>query len=73
MWGKIFSPVVCRREFVIWLLCLVVASVVGIVFAIKYATPWQELLASVGSVIVESLLIYGLVLLFRVVWRLLGF
>lgn len=73
MWSKIFSPALCRRELSIWVVCLLLSFVVNLAIIAKYAAPWQEIFTSLGRVVVESLLIYGLVLLLRIAWRIIGY
>lgn len=73
MWSKIFSPAVCRRELSIWAVCLLLSLAVSIFTIIKYTAPWQEIFTSLGSVIIESLLMYGLILLLRIAWRIIGY
>lgn len=69
MWSKIFPPAVCRRELSIWAVCLLLSFVINLAMIAKYAAPWQEIFTSLGGVVVESLLIYGLIFLLRIAWR----
>ena len=73
MWSNIFSRAVYLRELSIWLACFMLSFAVSLFIIIKYAAPWQEIFSSLGSVVVESLLMYGLVLILRVAWRLLSY
>lgn len=73
MWSKILYPLKLRVEITIWLICFVVSLIYCLSIIIKYAAPWQEVFTSLGSVVVESLLIYGLVLLLRIAWRIIGY
>ena len=73
MWSKILSPLKIRVEITIWLICFAVSFVYSLSIIAKYAAPWQEIFTSLGSVVVESLLIYGLVLLLRIAWRIMNF
>ncbi len=73
MWSKILSPLKIRVEIIIWLICFAVSFIYSLSFIAKYAAPWQEIFTSLGSVVVESLLIYGLVLLLRIAWCIVGY
>lgn len=72
MWSKILSPLKIRVEITILLVCFVVSFIYSLSFIVKYAAPWQEIFTSLGSVVVESLLTYGLILMLRIAWRIVG-
>ncbi|MBR6759762.1 MAG: hypothetical protein IKM03_05210 [Alistipes sp.] len=72
MWSKILSPLKIRVEITILLICFAVSFIYSLSFIAKYAAPWQEIFTSLGSVVVESLLIYGLILLLRIAWRIMS-
>ena len=68
----VFTKAAQKREFFIWLACLVVANIVNVVSIIKFQTPWYEIFTQVGYIVVTSLLIYGLVLVVRIAWHILS-
>ncbi len=70
MWSKLFSREVRRREAIILIICFCVSFVLNLAIIAKYAAPWHELLTSLGEVVVQTLLIYGLLLLLRLAWYL---
>ena len=55
-----------RRELLILLVCFVVANMVNWFAIIK----WWEVFTQVGYMTVTTLVLYGLVLVFRVAWHL---
>lgn len=71
MKDTVISAAVKRRELKIWLVCFVVANVVNWAAIIKYQTPWYEIFTQIGYVVVSSLLIYGLLLLVRIAYKIL--
>ena len=71
MKDTIISADVKRRELKIWLACFIIANITNWAAIIKFQTPWYEVFTQVGYVTVTSLLIYGLVLLVRIAWRIL--
>lgn len=71
MKDTIISADVKRRELKILLGCFIIANITNWVAIIKFQTPWYEVFTQVGYVTVTSLLIYGLVLLVRIAWRIL--
>ena len=71
MKDTIISAEVKRRELKILLGCFIIANITNWVAIIKFQTPWYEVFTQVGYVTVTSLLIYGLVLLVRIAWRIL--
>lgn len=71
MKDTVISAAVKRREFKIWLACFVVANVVNWAAIIKFGTPWYEVFTQVGYVTVSSLLLYGLLLLVRIAYKIL--
>lgn len=73
MLDKIFTPAVCRRELSIFGVCLLLSFIINVVIVVKYAAPWQEIFTSLGGVIIESGLIYGLILLLRIAWCIIGY
>lgn len=69
MKDTIISADVKRRELKIWLACFVVANIINWAAIIKFQTPWYEIFTQMGYVVVSSLLLYGLLLLVRIAWR----
>ena len=61
-----------RRELYVWLGCLVVANIINVVAIIKFQSPWYELFTQVGYMFVTSLVLYALVLVVRLSWRIFG-
>ena len=59
-----------RREMLILLVCFVVANMVNWFAIIKFERPWWEVFSQIGYVVVTTLVLYGLVLVLRVVWHL---
>lgn len=73
MWGKIFTPAVCRRELSILGACFLLQFAINIVLIVIYSAPWQEIFTSLGGVVIESVLIYGLIFLLRIAWHIIGY
>lgn len=71
MKDTVISAAVKRRELKIWLVCFIVANIVNWAAIIKYQTPWYEIFTQIGYVVVSSLLIYGLLLLVRIAYKIL--
>ena len=71
MKDTVISAAVKRRELKIWLVCFLVANIINWVAIIKFCTPWYEVFTQVGYMTVTSLLIYGLLLLVRIAYRIL--
>ena len=71
MKDTVISVAVKRRELKIWLVCFIVANIVNWAAIIKYQTPWYEIFTQIGYVVVSSLLLYGLLLLVRIAYKIL--
>lgn len=71
MKDTVISAAVKRRELMIWLVCFVVANIVNWVAIIKFDTPWYEVFTQIGYVVVSSLVLYVLLLLVRIAYRIL--
>lgn len=71
MKDTVISAAVKRRELKILLGCFVVANIINWVAIIKFGTPWYEVFTQVGYMTVTTLLIYGLLLLVRIAYRIL--
>lgn len=70
MWNRIFSREVRRREAIVLVICFGISFVMNLAVIAKYAAPWHEIFTSLGRVVVQTLLIYGLLLLLRLAWHL---
>ncbi len=71
MKDTIISAAVKRRELKILLVCFILANVVNWVAIIKFGTPWYEVFTQVGYMTVTTLIIYGLLLLVRIAYKIL--
>ena len=71
MKDTVISAAVKRRELKIWLVCFVVANIVNWAAIIKFDTPWYEVFTQIGYVVVSSLVLYVLLLLVRIAYRIL--
>ena len=69
MKDTVISAATKRRELIIWLVCFVVPNIINWPAIIKFQSPWYEVFTQIGYVVVTSLLIYGLLLLVRIAWR----
>ena len=69
MKDTVISAAVKRREFKIWLACFVVANVVNWAAIIKFGTPWYEVFTQIGYVVVTSLVIYALIAVLRIAFK----
>lgn len=58
-----------RRELWILLGCLIVANVINWCAIIKFERPWYEIFTQVGYVTMTMCVLYGLLLLLRIAWR----
>ena len=71
MKDTIISADVKRRELKIWLACFIIANITNWAAIIKFQTPWYEVFTQIGYVLVTTVVIYALVALVRVAWRIL--
>lgn len=69
MKDTVISAATKRRELYIWLACFVVANIVNVVTIIKFQTSWLEIFTQIGYVVITSLVLYVLVLIVRLAWR----
>lgn len=67
----IITPRKLKREFFIWLLCLVAAIGLNIYSIIYYDTSWSELYTHLGYVVAISIGIYLILYVFRALFLLL--
>ena len=71
MKDTVISAATKRRELYIWLACFVVANIVNVVTIIKFQTSWLEIFTQIGYVLFTTVVIYALIALVRVAWRIL--
>ena len=69
MTDTVITAATKRRELYIWLACFVVANIVNVVTIIKFQTSWLEIFTQIGYVVITSLVLYVLVLIVRLAWR----
>lgn len=69
MKDTLITAAVKRRELWILLACFVVANIVNWVAIIKFQTPWYEIFTQIGYVLVTTALLYGLLFVVRIAWR----
>ena len=69
MKDTVISAAVKRRELKIWLVCFIVANIVNWTAIIKYQTPWYEIFTQIGYVVVTSLVIYALIAVLRIAFK----
>ncbi|MBR5281206.1 MAG: hypothetical protein IKU22_00320 [Alistipes sp.] len=60
-----------RRELWILLACFVVANIANWVAIIRFSAPWYEVFTQIGYVLFTTVVIYALIALVRVAWRIL--
>jgi len=60
-----------KKEFYLYLICLAIGCVVNIVSIVIYQTKWLELITQFGYVILISIVLYLLLVLFRLLFTLL--
>lgn len=60
-----------KKEFYLYLICLTIGYVVNIVSIVIYQTKWLELITQFGYVILISIVLYLLLVLFRLLFTLL--
>jgi presenilin-like A22 family membrane protease len=56
-----------KKELSILLYCFIVAFLLNIAAIIIYKTPWVEVVTQIGYVVVVGVVLYGLLLLFRLI------
>ena len=60
-----------RRELWILLACFVVVNIANWVAIIRFSAPWYEVFTQIGYVLFTTVVIYALIALVRVAWRIL--
>ncbi len=58
-----------KRESWILLACFVVANVTNWVAIIRFSAPWYEVFTQIGYVVVTSLVIYALIAVLRIAFK----
>jgi hypothetical protein len=58
-----------KRELWILLACFVVANVTNWVAIIRFSAPWYEVFTQIGYVVVTSLVIYALIAILRIAFK----
>lgn len=69
MKDTIISAEVKRRELWILLVCFVLANITNVVAIIRFASPWYELFTQLGYVFFLTCVLYLLLVIVRVAWR----
>ena len=59
-----------KRELWILLACFVVANITNWVAIIRFSAPWYEVFTQIGYVVVTSLVIYALIAVLRIAFKL---
>ena len=58
-----------KRELWILLACFVVANVTNWVAIIRFSAPWYEVFTQIGYVVVTTLVIYALIAILRIAFK----
>jgi hypothetical protein len=58
-----------KRELWILLACFVVANITNWVAIIRFSAPWYEVFTQIGYVVVTSLVIYALIAVLRIAFK----
>ena len=58
-----------KRELWILLACFVVANVTNWVAIVRFSAPWYEVFTQIGYVVVTSLVIYALIAVLRIAFK----
>lgn len=58
-----------KRELWILLACFVVANITNWVAIIRFSAPWYEVFTQIGYVVVTSLVIYALIAILRIAFK----
>lgn len=58
-----------KRELWILLACFVVANVTNWVAIIRFSAPWYEVFTQIGYVVVTTLVIYALIAVLRIAFK----
>ncbi|MBO5860621.1 MAG: hypothetical protein J6Q45_03010 [Alistipes sp.] len=58
-----------KRELWILLACFVVANVTNWVAIVRFSAPWYEVFTQIGYVVVTTLVIYALIAVLRIAFK----
>lgn len=58
-----------KRELWILLACFVVANITNWVAIIRFSAPWYEVFTQIGYIVVTSLVIYALIAVLRIAFK----
>ncbi|MBO5893152.1 MAG: hypothetical protein J6Q31_02665 [Alistipes sp.] len=58
-----------KRELWILLACFVVANITNWVAIIRFSAPWYEVFTQIGYVVVTTLVIYALMAILRIAFK----
>ena len=58
-----------KRELWILLACFVVANITNWVAIIRFSAPWYEVFTQIGYIIVTTLVIYALIAVLRIAFK----
>ena len=58
-----------KRELWILLACFVVANITNWAAIIRFSAPWYEVFTQIGYVVVTSLVIYALIAVLRIAFK----
>ena len=58
-----------KRELWILLACFVAANITNWVAIIRFSAPWYEVFTQIGYVVVTSLVIYALIAVLRIAFK----
>lgn len=58
-----------KRELWILLACFVVANITNWVAIIRFSAPWYEVFTQIGYIVVTSLVIYALIAILRIAFK----
>ncbi len=61
-----------KRELIIFLICFVAAFILNVIGVLTYNSPGKELFTQIHVVILITLVFYGIVILFRVLYYLIS-
>lgn len=58
-----------KRELWILLACFVVANITNWVAIIRFSAPWYEVFTQIGYIVVTTLVIYALIAILRIAFK----
>lgn len=58
-----------KRELWILLACFVVANITNWVAIIRFSAPWYEVFTQIGYIVVTTLVIYALIAVLRIAFK----